>query len=173
MQTTTQKLKTTTTTTTRGLVLLLSVGLPHHSGWMPFLPPNRQRQNTEGKTFSFKNCSYVCRTYYSIEQLWQSSHLSWWESSLLRWCLMEGGRIWKHAILYALRYSLSSWHCVWHSYKEIFLLRLCLEQWKWSQIDYALCQSNKIKSDEKAVLETRKIRLLSDCWNGFWEYVSK
>ena len=45
---------------------------PHHSsfftGRMPFLPPNQQRQSTEGHLtlteYKFKNCSHLC-TYYA------------------------------------------------------------------------------------------------------------
>jgi len=37
---------------------------PHHSsfltGWMPFLPPNQQRQSTEGKYYYY----YYCYYYY-------------------------------------------------------------------------------------------------------------
>jgi len=38
----------------------ITMPVPHHSvftDWMPFLPPNQQRQSTEGMTYQWNNVS--------------------------------------------------------------------------------------------------------------------
>ena len=51
----------------------ITTPVPHHSsfftGPMPFLPPNQQRQSTEGKSFTLWRCTEM-KTYNETSQVW-------------------------------------------------------------------------------------------------------
>jgi len=55
---------------------------PHHSvftGWMPFLPPNQQRQSTEGRSmikYKFTDLTMTLRCSRYMESLWANESIS-------------------------------------------------------------------------------------------------